>query len=121
LVTETKTRLVEPNITVFEILGRLSLGNSLQSVETTLSKLIDDGARKLVIDVAGLTHIDSAGVGMLVACNGRMEQQGGRVRVAGAQGSVEKTFEIVHLGRILPLDPDVVSACRNLSADGTAV
>ena len=114
MITETKTHRVEPDITVFEISGRLTLGNLLQSAESAVRGLIDGGVRKLVIDLSGLISIDSSGIGMLVGCGGKMDQAGGHVRLAGAQGSVAKAFEIVHMHRILPLDPDVASACASL-------
>ncbi|HWE53120.1 MAG TPA: STAS domain-containing protein [Bryobacteraceae bacterium] len=111
MITETKTRLVDPDITIFEISGRLNLGNMLQSVESVLRGMIDGGVRKLVIDLSGLTAIDSSGIGMLVSCGGRMDQMGGQVRVTGAQGPVAKVFEMVHMSRIMPIDADVTSAC----------
>jgi anti-sigma B factor antagonist len=115
LLTGTKTHQVEPDITVFEISGRLNLGSLLQSVEYSVQTLINSGVRKLVIDVTGLTLIDSSGIGVLVSCGGLMDQLGGQVRVAGAQGSVAKVFEMVHMDRIVPVDADLSSACRNFS------
>jgi anti-sigma B factor antagonist len=116
LITETRSHRVEPDITVFEISGRLSLGNLLQSAESAIRALIDGGARKLVIDLTGLSSIDSSGIGTLVSCSGHIGQLGGQMRLAGAQGPVEKVFEMVHMDRIVPLDADLPSACANLRA-----
>jgi anti-sigma B factor antagonist len=119
LITETRTHRVEPEITVFEISGRLSLGNLLQSAESSIRSLIDGGARKLVIDLAGLTSIDSSGIGTLVSCSGHMGQLGGQIRLAGANGSVARVLEMVHIDRIIPLDADLASACGSFRADAT--
>ena len=113
----SKIRKVEPDVTVVELTGHLNLGNELMSVENAVKRVIDEGSRKLVIDVAKLDYIDSAGIGMLVACNGQMDRVGGKMRVAGAQGTVAKSFEVVHMDRITSLDADVDAALRNLSAD----
>ena len=121
MITETKTRRIEPDITVVEISGRLSLGNSLMSIETSIRRLIDEGARKLIIDLTGLDSIDSSGIGVLVSCSGLMEQSGGQMRIAGARGSVAKSFDLVHLDRLAALDPDVESAGRHLAGDAAAV
>lgn len=53
---------------------------------------------------------------MLISCNGQMEQNRGKIRFAGANGFVAKTFAIVHMARIAALDPDLDTACRNLAA-----
>jgi anti-sigma B factor antagonist len=121
LITKTRTYRVEPDITVFEISGRVSLGNLLQSAESAIRSLIDGGARKLVIDLTGLTSIDSAGIGTLMSCSGHMGQAAGQVRLAGAHGSVAKVFEIVQIDRIIPLDADLVSACGNFRAAAATV
>ena len=113
MITESATRKIG-DIDVVDISGRLSLGNTLLSIEKSIQTLIERGSRKLVIHVAGLTAIDSAGIGMLMACSGQMEQAGGKLRIAGAQGSVAKTFEIVHIGRVVALDRDIDAARREL-------
>lgn len=110
----SKIRQVEPDVTVVELTGHLNLGNELMSVENAIKRLIEGGARKLVIDVTSLAYIDSAGIGMLVACNGQMDRAGGKMRVAGAQGTVGRAFAIVHMDRITSLDADVDAARRNL-------
>lgn len=116
LISGTKTYQVEPDITVFEVYGRLNTGDLLKSVEHSMHSLISSGVRKLLVDLTGLTSIDSSGIGMLVSCGGQMDQVGGQMRLAGAQGSVAKVFEIVHMQRILPLDPDLASACGSFSS-----
>jgi anti-sigma B factor antagonist len=115
----SRVRQVEPDLTVVELTGHLNLGNELMGVEHAVKRLIEEGARKLVIDVTKLDYIDSAGIGMLVACNGQMDRAGGKMRVAGAQGTVARAFEVVHMDRITSLDADVDAAVTNLTA-GTA-
>jgi anti-sigma B factor antagonist len=116
---ETKTQQIG-DVTVVEMSGRLHLGNSLSYAENAINRLIDGGTRKLVIDLARLDYIDSSGLGMLIFCGGRMEESGGRMRVAGAGGTVARVFEIAHAGRVLQFDGDLASACSNLSAESAA-
>jgi anti-sigma B factor antagonist len=112
VIPNFQTRTIEPDIIVAELTGRLNLGNTMQSIESALHRLIEEGARKLVIDLAALTYIDSAGLGMLIGCNGRIEQAGGAMRIAGAKGVVLNSFGVAHLERILSFDDDVDCACR---------
>jgi anti-anti-sigma factor len=65
MIIGTKTRRVQPDITVVEISGHLNLGNNLMQLEHMLKGLIAEGMRKLAIDLAALNFIDSAGIGML--------------------------------------------------------
>jgi anti-sigma B factor antagonist len=121
MITEMKLRRVEPDITIFEISGRLSLGNSLIGVENSIRRLVEEGARKLVIDLGSLNAIDSSGIGLLVSSSGHIEQKGGQMRIAGAQGAVAKALGMVHVDRIAPLDTDVESSCRHFAVDSASV
>src|SRR5271156_6495734 len=102
---ETKTQQIG-DVTVVEMSGRLHFGNSLSYAENAINRMIDEGTRKLVIDLARLDYIDSSGLGMLIFCGGRMEQSGGRMRVAGASGPVARVFEIAQANRVLQFDAD---------------
>jgi anti-sigma B factor antagonist len=113
MITEFSTRKIG-DVDIVDISGRLSIGNTMLSIEQSILNLIEQGSRKLVINVSGLTAIDSAGVGMMMQVSGQMEQHHGNLRIAGAHGSVAKSFEIVHLGRVAALDTDFETACRHL-------
>src|ERR1700733_10214988 len=47
VITETRTHTIAPDITVYEISGRLNLSNTLLTVENTIRGLIDGGAKKI--------------------------------------------------------------------------
>jgi anti-sigma B factor antagonist len=118
--TETKIRQIKPDITVVEISGRLTLGNLVLPLEESIRRMIDEGSRKLVVDLTSLSYIDSAGIGMLVGCIKHMDRNHGRLRIEGAQGVVAEAFGTVHLERIAALDADLEASCRQLSAESAA-
>jgi anti-sigma B factor antagonist len=109
-----QSRKIDPDVIVAEISGRLNLGNTLQSIEAQLLALIKNGSRKLIVDLSALTYVDSAGIGMLIGCNGQMEQAGGRFRITGIQGGVAKSFEIVHVDRIVTVLETVEAALAQI-------
>lgn len=120
MITDSRTYTIDPDIKVLVLAGRLSLGNALMSLESSVRRLIDEGARKLVVDLSGLIQVDSAGIGMLVTCSGLVERRGGRMRIAGSSGLVMESFELVHMDRIVPLDASVDAACVHLNGDAAS-
>src|ERR1700678_4304934 len=82
MILDLSKRHIEPDITVFELRGRLALGNRLSEAEHSIRTELQSGCRKLLLDLGGLEFIDSAGLGLLVMCAGQMEQTGGRMCVA---------------------------------------
>ncbi|HEX4809428.1 MAG TPA: STAS domain-containing protein [Bryobacteraceae bacterium] len=112
--TEFSKREVAPDITVLEIGGRLHTGTTLRSIEFSVRKLLEDGCRKLVLDLSKADFVDSSGVGMLIVSAAQMKKLGGSMRIAGAQTRVAELFEIVHLAQVAELSPDVATACNEL-------
>jgi anti-sigma B factor antagonist len=120
MVLDLSTRHIEPDITIFELRGRLALGNRLTEIEHSIRTAIQSGCPKLVLDLSQLDFIDSAGIGMLVMCAGAMEHSGGRMCVATRNPRIVHLFEVTHLERVVALYGDAESACRSLGASDTA-
>jgi anti-sigma B factor antagonist len=70
-----------------------------------LSNLIARGATDITLEFAGVTFVDSSGLGVLVGAYKRLREDGdGRIRIVGAQQSVRKVFEITGLETALLTD-----------------
>jgi anti-sigma B factor antagonist len=112
MILEKNYRTAEPDITVLELTGRLSAGNSLLSLENELRNLVGPKATKLVIDVGGLEYLDSAGVGALLAISGATATAGGRMILAGAGGRIRDVLELTQVNRIITIADSADAACR---------
>ena len=104
-------RQIEPDITVIEFSGQLTLGNRLIDAEHEIKGQVQRGVKKLVLDLTGLTFLDSSGVGVLAVCAGAMTKSGGRMLITGASGKVKEVLELTRLDRVIGLYPDLASAC----------
>jgi anti-anti-sigma factor len=116
MLVQVKQRLIEPDIQVVELAGRLALADTLQNVEGELQQLVQSGAQKVILDLSDLRSIDSAGIGMLMMISGLLADAGGQMRIAGAQGMVAQTFQVVHLERVVPMHADAEAAAEAFSA-----
>lgn len=108
-------RTVDPGITIVTLNGRLNVGKNLSEAQTVIAELIQFGARKIILDLAELEYIDSAGLGMLTGAHKEMQEAGGQIRLAGAQGPVQRTLSVIHMEKIMPIDADVDIARQALS------
>lgn len=102
----------EPDITVFEISGRITIGRESGQIETALIKVMNEGARKMVFDLSHVTFIDSTGIGIIAYCFGKVSKAAGQLHVAGASGKVMEVFAVTHIDKVIRFFPDVNSACE---------
>ena len=73
------------------------------AIGTELSEaLLDGGVRTLVLDLSGVTFIDSSGLGVLVGVLKRIEEEGddGGLEIRGLAGPARKVFEITGLHEV---------------------
>ena len=84
-----------------ELTGELGLENA-QTLEEALSEAEQDEDKRLVIDLRGLTHIDSTGVGCIVYAVGRARETGGEIEIVQGPRPVRRIFELTGLLDVLP-------------------
>jgi anti-anti-sigma factor len=60
----------------------------LSAFSEEVRRMVDDGARQLVIDLGSVSYIDSASIGCLMEIHRLLEAHAGEVRLAGPQPRV---------------------------------
>jgi anti-sigma B factor antagonist len=80
------------------------------SFVSQLESLIEFGVKKIIIDCTKLTYISSYGIGVLVRLHNKLAKLGGDVKIAAAPSRVLQALNLVRLGSIFELYPDVNQA-----------
>lgn len=89
--------------TVVTLSGELDVASS-QLLEQELTRL--HGAALVVVDLQGLSFIDSTGLGVLVKAHQLAQEQGSRFSLARAGGQVHRLLSLTGLdGELLADDP----------------
>ena len=112
MLVKIEKRELENSVTVIELGGRIALGRDSGNIEPEVVGAIQAGARMVVLDLTGVSHIDSTGIGIMAYCFGKATQAGTELRISGAKGGVLDVFQITRLVHVIPFFPDVDSAVR---------
>ncbi|GAA2768835.1 hypothetical protein GCM10010103_78790 [Streptomyces paradoxus] len=65
---------------------------------------------RTVMDLSGVTFMDSSGINVLIAAHQGMSDAHGWLRIAGAQASVLRVLELVGLDQVIGCHPTVEQA-----------
>ena len=103
MLLQIDQRRLEPDACVVSLSGKLALGRESQKVEGIIDELIRNGERKLIFDLTALHYIDSAGVGALAYCAGKLREAGGRLVVVAAEGRVRQILKSTQVDSIVPV------------------
>lgn len=113
MILNIERKQLPNNVVVFQMTGRIILGNNSRNVELDLAKALNENLHKVIFDLAGVTLLDSTGVGIIVVCHAKLKKVGGELRVAGATGMVDETLRMTSLDRIVHFYPSVADAASN--------
>ncbi len=91
---------VDQGVHTMVITGRLDALTAPEA-EAALNRAVDEGASRLVINLAGLEYISSAGLRVLVATGKRVARENGKMVLCELHNSVREVFEISGLLFIL--------------------
>jgi len=95
--------------------GSLTLGPSLNALREAAKQLLGGGKLSgLILQVAEVTSVDSAGLGELTIVYNFANRQRLGIRLVGSTQSLLKMLDMTRLEELLPPSPDMQSAKRQL-------
>ena len=86
------------DVTVLQLEGRLLLDDGFEPLSLALNEAIAGGQRKLLLDFQGVTHLDSAGVGLIASRYATLCRQDGQLRLCNLQ---PRTYKVFHTTKLL--------------------
>jgi anti-anti-sigma factor len=73
-------------------------------------RLVEEGARKVLIDLGAVTYVDSASIGCLMDIHRLLQEAGGAVMLAALQPRVETMISMTGVHKIVEIAPDEAAA-----------
>lgn len=98
IVTIKMTDREVEGVSVVTLDGRIVLGEESNTFREKLKSLFAEGTKKIVLNMAGIKYVDSAGLGTLVAAHVSAKTQGASVRLCNLG---EKFHEVMQITRLL--------------------
>lgn len=84
-------------ITVLDIDGRIVLGEESNAFRERVKQLLAAGKKKIVLNLANVTYIDSAGLGTLVATFHSARSQGAVLKLANLGSKFKEVLQVTKL------------------------
>ena len=88
----------------------------LSDFASTVSGLVQQGQRKVLIDLTPVTYLDSATIGCLMDLYRQITGAGGQVKLSGVQKRVETMLTMTGTQNFIEVHPDAASALASFGA-----
>jgi anti-sigma B factor antagonist len=107
-------RTVE-GVTVVDLRGRIAFGEGNTLLREAISKVINAGDKKVLLNMREVDFVDSSGIGEIVRSHMALRKQGGELKLTNLSKVVDDLLRATSLNRIFDIHKDEASA---LSAFG---
>jgi anti-sigma B factor antagonist len=103
------------DVTVIDASGRITLGEGSSVFRDTIRDLSSNGNRKLLLNLADVTYIDSSGIGEMVSGFTSVTNQGGQLKLLNLTKRVKDQLQITKLYTVFEVFDDEAAAVRSFS------
>ena len=110
---EIKRKEIKPGTVVLELTGRITMGPDCWQIEKEVAQLLQQNQKHIILDLSGISMIDSTGIGQIVKCLCKLKNSGGSLRLAGLKGMVDGVFKITKVDQVIGIYPTAVEAAAN--------
>jgi len=98
---------------VLDLRGRITLGPETEAVRNRINSVLGAGHTRIVMDLGGVSYIDSAGLSTLVATFISARKRGGELKLLNLTKSVRDVLQITRLSTIFEIYDKLEAAQRS--------
>jgi len=109
MTIHASTRLVD-EIAIVDLSGQLRLGEGTGKLRDTVQQLVRDGYTKILLNLNGVIHIDSSGIGELMSNYTTLRNLGGELKLMNMNKNVRNLLEVTRLYTIFDVHDDQAAA-----------
>jgi anti-sigma B factor antagonist len=85
------------DVTILDLKGRLRVGGNTVALHKSIRALILEKKTLILLNLAGVTFIDSCGLGELVGSQVSVENKGGQIRLTGLTDALRELLTVTRL------------------------
>lgn len=102
-------------VTVLTFGGRIILGDESNQMRNKIKEILGQGKKHLVLDLGGVSYIDSAGLGTLVAAYTSARNRGADIKLANVTEKFDELLSITKLVTVFSVYKSLEDAIQSFA------
>jgi anti-sigma B factor antagonist len=86
------------DVTVLDMAGKITIGEGSVALRTAIRRLLEEGKKKILLNLSGVGYIDSSGIGELVSSFTAIGKDGGQLKLLNL---TEKLRDLLTITKLL--------------------
>jgi len=103
-------------VEVLDLEGRITIGDSSVTLRDLVRDEVNQGKKKLLLNLAGCTYIDSAGLGELISAFTTVKNRGGELKLLNLTKRIHDLMQITKLYTVFDIYDNEATAVASFGA-----
>ena len=85
------------DVRIIELSGKITIGSGDVKMRELIDNALEQGKTKILLDLAGVSTIDSSGIGEMVACYTTVTKQDGQLKILRMSPKINDIMQVTQL------------------------
>ncbi len=104
-------------VTVLDLKGRVRVGGGTVALHRSIRTLVEEGKTQILLNLSGVTHIDSSGLGELISSHITVQNKGGEIKLAHLTERLRDLMTITKLLTVFDVYDDEPQALATFTGE----
>jgi anti-sigma B factor antagonist len=96
-VMKFSIRIID-EVVIIDVEGKIILGDGDTEIKKEVDDLLKQGKRKVILNLAKVSYLDSAGLGQLIQCFTALRKNGGNFKLLSPN---QRIIDLLHITKLL--------------------
>ena len=85
------------DVTILDMDGKITIGEGSVAVRSAVRRLLEEGKKKILLNLSGVGYVDSSGIGELVSSYTTINREGGQLKLLNLTQKIRDLLAITKL------------------------
>ena len=100
-------------VTILDLQGKMLIGEGDELLREKINSLVENGTEKIVLNLADVPYVDSAGLGEIVRCYTTVSRKNGELKLLNLTKRIHDLLSITKLLTVFDSYDDEASAVKS--------
>jgi anti-sigma B factor antagonist len=85
------------DVSILDLHGKILIGEGDEALRNAVARLVQTGKKKILLNLAEVPYVDSAGLGEVVRCYTTVKREGGSLKLVNLTKKIQDLLSITKL------------------------
>jgi anti-sigma B factor antagonist len=101
------------DVTILDLDGKITIGEGSVSLRGAIRRLVEEGKKKILLNLSGVGYVDSSGIGELVSSYTTTSSKGGQLKLLNLTQKIQDLLTITKLLTVFDVYDDEATALNS--------